>query len=89
MKRKILIITPYLIQGGVEHSLITALSQIDYKKNDVILYLYKKGMDLLPQVPDEVNVIQGVDETHYYRKPLSLFFFGLSKLMKVLHIKMA
>lgn len=89
MKRKILIITPFLIQGGVEHSLITALSQIDYKKNDVTLYLYKNGTDLLPQVPEEVRVIQGVDETHYYRKPLSLFFFGLSKLMKVLHIKKA
>ena len=39
MKRKILIITPFLIQGGVEHSLITALSKIDYEKNDVTLYL--------------------------------------------------
>lgn len=80
MKRKILIITPYLIQGGVEHSLITALSQIDYKKNDVTLYLYKNGTDLLPQVPEEVRVIQGIDETHYYRKIHSVILIFLIRL---------
>ena len=80
MKRKILIITPYLIQGGVEHSLITALSQIDYKKNDVTLYLYKNGTDLLPQVPEVVRVIQGIDETHYYRKIHSVILIFLIRL---------
>ena len=89
MKRKILIITPFLIQGGVEHSLITALSKIDYEKNDVTLYLYKKGMDLLPQVPEKVHVIQGIDETHYYKKLYSVVLLILLKICIMVKAKKA
>ena len=69
MKRKILFITPSLRQGGVEHSLVTNLRLLNPEKNDITLYLYQDMLELLPEIPDYVKVIIGVDNTKYFRKP--------------------
>lgn len=86
MKKRILIITPFLMQGGVEHSLITALSGIDYEHYEITLYIYKEDLSLLPYVPNEVHVIKGFDKTHYYRKPKAVLLLSLSKIMSVLRL---
>lgn len=87
MKKKILIITPFLMQGGVEHSLITALSGIDYEKNDVVLYLYKEELSLLSFVPEQVKVIKGFDKTHYYRRIFSIALLMINFVAKKLKLK--
>lgn len=87
MKKKILIFTPYLIQGGVEHSLVTALTLLNYEKYDVSLYLYKKDLTLLSEVPSDVNVILGIDETHYYRRPIPIALSTLALFCGKLQFK--
>ena len=87
MKNKILIVTPFLMQGGVEHSLITALSGIDYESNDVTLYLYKNELSLLSYVPKQVRVIKGFDNTHYYRKPYVATLLALSVVARKTGLK--
>lgn len=80
MKKKVLFINPSLRQGGVEHSLITALCSLNPKKYDITLYVYSNMLDLLPNVPEYVNVVVGVDSTKYFRKPycaVMMFFYYL------------
>ena len=89
MKRKVLFITPFLMQGGVEHSLITALSGLDYNLFDVTLYLYEDELTLLSDVPPPVHVKIGIDNTHYYRYPYSIILYAFSKISSVLHCKNA
>ena len=84
--KKVLFITPSLCQGGVEHSLITALENIDEKKYDITLYLYVDKLDLLPEVPPYVKTIVEIDKTKYFRKIKSaalLFMVYLCKLLKL------
>ena len=69
MKKKILFINPSLRQGGVEHSLITALKALDPERYDVTLFLYTDLSDLLPEVPEHVKVVLHPDKTRYFRKP--------------------
>lgn len=71
-KKKILIVAHHLTVGGVQKSLISALKAIDYGKYDVTLYLRKNRLDLLPLVDQNVHIIVNKDETHYYRKPVSV-----------------
>ena len=83
MKKKVLFINPSLRQGGVEHSLITALCSLDPKKYDITLYVYSNMLDLLTNVPEYVNVVVGVDSTKYFRKPycaVMMFFYYLFRL---------
>lgn len=87
MCKKVLFITPSLRQGGVEHSLITVLSNLDLAKYNVTLYLYTDMLDLLPRVPEGVRVIVGVDKTKYFRKPLSVFFLCIINLLRLLGLK--
>lgn len=69
MKKKILFINPSLRQGGVEHSLITALQVLDPAKYEITLFLYTDMTDLLSEVPDHVKVVLHPDKTRYFRKP--------------------
>lgn len=87
MKNRILIITPYLMQGGVEHSLITALSGIDYESNDVTLYLYRDELSLLSYVPKQVRVIKGFDKTHYYRNLYVVALLSVRFMAKIIGLK--
>ena len=86
MKRKILFITPSLRQGGVEQSLITALKLLDPNKYDITLYLYVDMMDLLPEVPEYVNVIVGVDKTRYFRKPYCVYMLARYRTLKAIKL---
>ena len=59
MKKQLLFIIPSLCSGGAEKSLITLLSLIDYGKYDVDLFLFRKEGLFLPNVPKQVNIIDG------------------------------
>lgn len=85
--KKILFISPSLRQGGVEHSLVTALSVLDLSKYSITLYTYTDMMDLLPRVPAGITVINGVDRTKYFRKPLSILLLLIYYLMKFIGLR--
>ncbi len=59
MKKSLLLILPSLAGGGAEKSLITLLSLIDYSRYDVDLFLFRREGLFLPNVPEEVNIIDG------------------------------
>lgn len=59
MKKSLLFILPSLAGGGAEKSLITLLSLIDYSRCDVDLFLFRREGLFLPNVPREVNIIDG------------------------------
>lgn len=86
-KKKVLFITPSLCQGGIEHSLITALKYLDKNKYDITLFTYREDLSLLPLVPKEVRVVTDKEKPHYYRKPKALFYNGLSIIAKKLKAK--
>lgn len=67
--RRILFVAHHLTIGGVQKSLISALSNIDYEKNEVFLYIRKNRLDLIQYIDERVNVIVNDDKTHYYRQP--------------------
>ncbi len=76
-KKKVLFITPSLCQGGIEHSLITALKLLDKDKYDITLFTYLEDLTLLPLVPKEVRVINDNHNPHYYRKPKAILYNAL------------
>ena len=84
MKKKILFINPSLRQGGVEHSLITALKILDPEKYEITLFLYTDMTDLLSEVPDYVKVVLQPDRTRYFRKPFCIWKMTQYKLYKAL-----
>ena len=84
MKKKILFINPSLRQGGVEHSLITALKILDPEKYVITLFLYTDMTDLLSEVPDYVKVVLQPDRTRYFRKPFCIWKMTQYKLYKAL-----
>lgn len=51
MKKNILIIMPSMFIGGAERSLIGLLESIDYRKNSVDLFLYRKEGEFLKFIP--------------------------------------
>ena len=73
-KRKVLVVIHQLNIGGAQKALISALNAIDYKENDVTLYVRKNRLDLLPFVNKYVSkIIINNDNQKYYRKPYSVF----------------
>lgn len=82
MKKKILFINPFLIQGGVEHSLITALRNLDPEKYEITLFLYIEKLDLLPEVPDYVETVVAEDHRRYYRYPKPLLLLARSRFAR-------
>lgn len=87
LRRKILFITPSLRQGGVEHSLITALKNLSFEKYDITLFIYTDMLDLLSLVPKNVKVIVGTDKTKYFRKPYSILLMIMQRIYYVLKLK--
>lgn len=55
---KILVVSLGMEIGGAERSLITMLSELDYSKVEVDLFLLHKSGDLLKYVPKEVNILE-------------------------------
>ena len=80
MKKKILFITPSLCQGGIEHSLITALELLDKSKYQITLLVMQQVLDLLPLVPEEVEVLIDKESPHYFRKPRAVWLKGVSEI---------
>ena len=64
--------------GGVEKTLLSLLSTIDYKKYSVDLLLINKSGQLIPYIPKNVNVISLDIPTHLYEK----LFYGRVCLLK-------
>lgn len=59
MKKRILFVNDEMTMGGVARILNTLLSMIDKDKYDVdLLVLHKRG-ELLKEIPDNVNVLEG------------------------------
>lgn len=72
-KRKVLFVIHQLNIGGVQKSVIPMLDAIDYKTNDVTLYIRKNRIDLLPFINKSITDIRiNKDKTRYYRKPYSV-----------------
>ncbi|MBI6080521.1 glycosyltransferase [Clostridium perfringens] len=61
MKKKILFVMESLSIGGAEKSLITLLSNLDYLKYDVDLFLFYQKGEFLELLPKEVNLIEVPD----------------------------
>lgn len=57
MKKKLLFVMESLGIGGAEKSLVTLLSQLDYSKYDVDLFLFNKKGEFIDLVPAEVNIL--------------------------------
>ena len=80
-KIKLLISIHRLSIGGVQKSLLFALSVLDYDRYEVTLYVRQDRCDFLPQVDPRVNkVIVNKDPTRYYRKPRAVLLFLILKL---------
>lgn len=58
MKRKILIVTMSLYNGGVEKSLINFLNELPEDQYDIDVLLFKREGLYLKQVPSYVNILQ-------------------------------
>ncbi|MEH7884032.1 glycosyltransferase [Bacillus sp. JJ1609] len=57
MKRKLLFVIDSLNIGGAEKSLVSLLNLLDYKKFDVDLLMFSNGGDLVPYLPQQVNIL--------------------------------
>ena len=56
--KKILVVSLGMEIGGAERSLLTMLSELDYSKVEVDLFLLHRKGDLLKYIPKEVNVLE-------------------------------
>ncbi|SDM77925.1 glycosyltransferase [Bacillus sp. OK048] len=77
MKKKLLFITQYLQTGGVEKSLLTLLTELDYEKYEVDLLLFDHSGVLYNEVPKEVKILPPLFET--FSTPLAE---AIPKLLK-------
>ena len=57
MKKKLLFVMESLGIGGAEKSLVTLLSQLDYSKYDVDLFLFHPKGEFMDLIPNEVNLL--------------------------------
>lgn len=73
-KKNVLFVVHHLTIGGVQKSLISALNFVDYRENNVTLYIRRNRLDLLPYINENVNVIINNDKHHYYRFPYVVFW---------------
>lgn len=80
-------VTLYLQTGGVERSLLSVLSNLDYEKYDVDLCLFDHSGVLFDSIPSQVNVLPPLFE--HYSTPLSKSVRPLlkSRRLKVLAAK--
>jgi glycosyltransferase involved in cell wall biosynthesis len=76
-KKTLLFVTLYLHTGGVEKSLISLLTALDYTKYEVDLLLFDHSGVLFKSVPEQVNILPPLFET--YSTPLKV---ALPQLIK-------
>lgn len=68
MKKRLLFVTLYLQTGGVEKSLLSVLSTLDYDKYEVDLCLFDHSGVLFEYIPPQVNVLPPLFE--HFSTPL-------------------
>ncbi|NHC43503.1 glycosyltransferase [Bacillus sp. MM2020_1] len=81
MKKSLLFVIDSLVGAGAEKSLITLLSQLDYKKYSVDLMLFAHGELLEELVPKEVTMLRPLRYTDFSRLSFkNAFIYSLRKL---------
>lgn len=70
MKRNILFIIPGLDVGGAEKSLVNLLSEFDYSKYNVDLFLLNKEGMFIEFLPKEVNILEQGENLKIFSKSL-------------------
>ena len=90
MKKKILCVMESLGIGGAEKSLVTLLSQIDYSKYEVDLFLFNFCGEFKALLPKQVRVIEApMDFKVFNNNPIkALKYFLLNKKYKLLYYKL-
>ena len=63
VKKKLLFVTQYLHTGGIEKSLLTLLSELDYRRYEVDLLLFDHSGVLFKMIPQQVNVLPPLFDT--------------------------
>ncbi|GGE30475.1 hypothetical protein GCM10011391_06390 [Pullulanibacillus camelliae] len=83
MKKRLLFVALYLRTGGVEKSLLSLLSSLDYDTYDVDLLLFDHSGLLFQEVPEKVQILPPLFET--YSTP---FAAALPELVKKRHYRL-
>ena len=84
MKKKVLFLTTQFNHGGVERSLIEVCKALDENKYSITVFLRNNKTELVPLLPDYVDVIVNHDG-HYFRKPKAVLYKLLSKWYSVVN----
>ena len=89
MKKKILFVMESLGIGGAEKSLVTLLSQIDYSKYEVDIFLFNKEGAFMELLPEEVNILNVPKDFEYFISSTkkSLKYLINNKKVKLLLLK--
>ncbi|MCR4616175.1 MAG: glycosyltransferase [Clostridiales bacterium] len=74
MKKKLLFVIPNLGSGGAEKSLISLLSNIDYDKYEVDMFLFRKEGMFLSQIPEKVNAVLCNPDFRFFDGPAGKAF---------------
>lgn len=77
---------PCFSQGGVEHSLITAINNIPLDLFDVSVFIRTNETELVSELPRDVNVILN-KKKHYYRHPKVVLLMIALKLLLCLKLE--
>lgn len=71
MKKRILIAIHYLEIGGAESALIGLLSNIDYERVDVDLFIYDHRGEMMKYIPTQVNILPQITEYSMLERPIA------------------
>jgi glycosyltransferase involved in cell wall biosynthesis len=71
MRKKVLIVSISLYNGGAEKSLVNMLNEMPQDRYDIDLLLFRKEGMFLPQVPKWVNILDTPDDLRKLYAPLS------------------
>ena len=83
MKKRLLFVMESLGIGGAEKSLITLLSQLDYTKYEVDLFLFEQKGEFMSLLSKEVNLLSTPKEFEaFIQNPISSFI-SLLKMKKL------
>lgn len=69
--KKVLIISHFMEIGGAERALLGLLNGFDYNEYEVSLFLFRHEGDLLPLIPQEVNLLPTITQYTTLARPIS------------------
>lgn len=84
--QKVLFMIPCFSQGGVEHSLITAINNLPTELFDISVFIRTDETKLISELPPSVRVIVN-KKGHYYRHPYALLIMSFLKVIQLLGFK--